>query len=364
MMRAFGLVKSLGGRIAVNRVGLSVEAGQFVSLLGPSGCGKTTTLRMIAGLVAPDVGEIRIGGELVFSSAEGINVPAAKRNIGMVFQSYALWPHYTIYNNVAYPLRVRRLRRAEIEDRVAWALDLVKLGHLRDRYPDELSGGQQQRIALARAVVYSPRLLLLDEPLANLDARVRENVRFEIKELQRKAKIATVYVTHDQSEAMSLSDKVVVMDSGVIAQEGAPGEVYRHPTNEFVAGFVGTSNFIPGTITRIVSGGYIVRTEDGADVSCRSNGYRSDTGEDVLLSIRPEDFEIHMVRPAGVVNSWPAQVIDSAFLGNVVNYRMRVGEWTLQVQAEPHVELQRSDTSIFLSMREERIRVLQRAITT
>lgn len=360
MVRALGLSKSLGNRLVVDRVSLSVEEGELVSVLGPSGCGKTTLLRMIAGLLEPDAGEIRLGSDVVFSSGSGIDVPAAKRNVGMVFQSYALWPHYTVFNNVAYPLRVRRLAGTEMRDRVSWALDLVKLAHLQNRYPGELSGGQQQRIALARAIVYSPRLLLLDEPLANLDARVRESVRFEIRELQRKAKIAAIYVTHDQGEAMSLSDRVIVMEGGKVAQEGPPGDIYRHPASAFVAEFVGTSNFIPGTIAGIEGDRYLVRTDDGADVVCRDRAGRRAAGERVLLSVRPEDFEVHTVRRAAA-NDWSAQVVDSTFLGNVVSYRIAIGRRTVQVQTDTHVGLHRSSDPVFLSVREARARMLDPA---
>lgn len=358
MIRALSLGKRLGGRQVVDGVSFSIDEGQLVSILGPSGCGKTTVLRMIAGLLTPDAGEIQIGGEIVFSSADGIDVPAAQRNVGMVFQSYALWPHYTVFNNVAYPLRVRRLSKPEIQDRIAWALDLVQLADLRDRYPGELSGGQQQRIALARAIVYSPRLLLLDEPLANLDARVRESVRVEIKALQRKARIATLYVTHDQSEAMSLSDRVIVMDGGKIAQDGAPADIYRNPASAFVAGFVGTSNLIPGVVAQVDTQGYIVRTQDGAEISCRAKGARRSVGEDVLLSVRPEDFELQATRPPAGTTHWPAHVLDSSFFGNAVTYRVAAGGQTLQVQTDAYLDLQQSLDTVFLCLRKDRVRLL------
>ena len=235
-----------GAVVAVRGVTFDVGAGEHLTLLGPSGCGKTTTLRAIAGLERPTSGEIRIGGSPVFSSAARVNVPAEDRGLSMVFQSYAIWPHMSVFDNVAYGLRVRKRPAAEVTARVREALDLVQLGDLGRRSAAKLSGGQQQRVALARAFVFSPSVLLFDEPLSNLDAKLRAEMRVELKELQRRLGITSVYVTHDLEEALAISDRVVVMRDGAIEQVGTPGEIYDRPRNTFVADFVGSANLIRG----------------------------------------------------------------------------------------------------------------------
>src|SRR5215813_8790392 len=236
-----------GEFIAVKNVDLTIEKGTFVTLLGPSGCGKTTLLRAIAGLVTPMSGEIVIKGRRVN------DVPIHKRNIGLVFQNYALFPHKTIFDNVGFGLKYRRIDRASIAQRVKRALDIVRLPGVERKLPSELSGGQQQRIALARAIVIEPDVLLLDEPLSALDANLREEMRTELKSIQRELGITTVFVTHDQEEALAMSDRVVVMDHGRIEQRGTPSEVYEHPSSEFVAGFLGNANFIDGTVLKVAS---------------------------------------------------------------------------------------------------------------
>jgi iron(III) transport system ATP-binding protein len=235
------LVVRYGAVVAVGGVTFSVGAGEHLTLLGPSGCGKTTTLRAIAGLERPTSGEIRIGGSAVFSSSPKVNIPAERRGLSMVFQSYAIWPHMSVFDNVAYGLRVRRRPEAEVTARVREALDLVQLGELGARSASKLSGGQQQRVALARAFVFSPSVLLFDEPLSNLDAKLRAEMRVELKELQRRLDITSVYVTHDLEEALAISDRIVVMRDGVIAQVGTPAEIYDRPRNTFVADFVGST---------------------------------------------------------------------------------------------------------------------------
>lgn len=353
-----GLVKSFDNLTVVNQVNINVEAGKLVTFLGPSGCGKTTLLRMIAGLLEPDEGEITISGQLVFSSSKRINIPSAKRNIGMVFQSYAIWPHYDVFGNVAYPLRIRKFSQSEIREKVLKALSLVKIDHLARRYPGELSGGQQQRVALARAVVYSPQLLLLDEPLANLDAQVRESVRFEIKELQKLTKVSTIYVTHDQNEAMVLSDKVVILENGMLIQEGTPFEIYSHPKSKFVAGFIGMSNFIDAKVSRTEEDYMIVETDEGIEIRClsKSSCNRLSPGNRVLLCIRPEDFEIHNSRPKEGVNVFKGRIQRLDFLGNIVNYWVGVEGWDLRVQAHPSFERDRRGDTIFLRISEENIK--------
>jgi iron(III) transport system ATP-binding protein len=359
MLEVTALSKSLGGKSAVNRVTLRAETGEFVSLLGPSGCGKTTTLRMIAGLLSPDEGEITIGDATMYSSALGVDVPAEKRNVGMVFQSYAIWPHCTVFDNVAYPLKLRRTPGIEVRERVDAVLGLVDLHKLRDRFPGELSGGQQQRVALARALVYSPRVLLLDEPLANLDARVRDSVRIEIRALQRKAGITTVYVTHDQGEAMVLSDRVVVMQEGRVAQEDTPSGIYRRPASPFVAAFVGNSNLLPGKVDRIEGEHCVFRLDDALElVSCDASNQWS-VGEPATLAIRPEDFTLHHLKPALRPNLWRVKVLDALYLGNLVFYTVGLGTKTLQVQADPHFEMSRGGPDIYLSLEAERVRAFR-----
>ncbi len=236
---------------AVDGISLSVESGKLLTLLGPSGCGKTTTLRCIAGLERPDGGRIVIGGTTVFDSAGRVFVPPSDRGIGMVFQSYAIWPHMTVFENVAFPLRVARDRTyeaAEIKERVLRTLDMVRMNGFEDRSATQLSGGQQQRLAFARGLVREPKILLLDEPLSNLDAKLREQMRFELKRLQRSLGITTVYVTHDQSEALALSDEIAVFNAGRIVQRGSPQDIYRNPQSQFVADFIGSANFLSGTV--------------------------------------------------------------------------------------------------------------------
>jgi iron(III) transport system ATP-binding protein len=239
-----GLTKKFTGMAAVEDLGLEIKDGEFVSLLGPSGCGKTTTLRLIAGFLEPDAGEIRVNGRVI-SSAK-VLIPPERRNMSMIFQSYAVWPHLTVFQNVAYGLKFKKLSRGEIEKKTERLLHVVHLEALKARYPAELSGGQQQRVALARALVVEPQILLLDEPLSNLDANLREEMRFEIRRLHEQFGITTIYVTHDQGEAMVASDRIVVMNKGKIIQVGAPEEIFDHPTTRFVAEFIGKTNILPG----------------------------------------------------------------------------------------------------------------------
>src|SRR6516225_1922492 len=239
-----GLTKKFTGAAAVDDLDLEIGDSEFVSLLGPSGCGETTTLRLLAGFLQPDAGEIRVGDEIV-SSAHRL-VPPERRNMSMIFQSYAVWPHMTVTQNVAYGLKFKKLSKHEIENKVGKLLGVVHLAELKDRYPAELSGGQQQRVALARALVVEPQILLMDEPLSNLDANLREEMRFEIRRLHEEFKITTVYVTHDQAEAMATSDRIAVMNHGRIEQVDDPHALYTRPKTRFVAGFIGRTNFIEG----------------------------------------------------------------------------------------------------------------------
>ena len=257
---------------AAQDVSFEVPEGKLFTLLGPSGCGKTTTLRSIAGLERPTSGEIEVAGRVVYSSGRGVFVAPNKRNFGMVFQSYAIWPHMNVFQNVAFPLEVRKLKRRDIRDKVMRVLGAVQLDHLVDRDATKLSGGQQQRLALARALVMEPQLLLLDEPLSNLDAKLRGQMRTELKRLQRELSLTTVYVTHDQSEALALSHEIAVMNEGRVVQVGTPRQIYEQPKNQFVADFVGTTNFIGGTVDGARRRQRALRRALGAGRSCRPCG--------------------------------------------------------------------------------------------
>ena len=291
MVEVERLLKRYGDTIAVDQVSLETRREEFLTLLGPSGCGKTTILRCIAGFVRPDAGRVRIG------SKDVTEVPPYRREIGMVFQSYALFPHLTVFENVAFGLRVRRLPRLEIAPRVHRALDLVKLVGLAGRLPRQLSGGQQQRVALARALVYEPRVLLLDEPLSNLDAKLRVEMRAEIRAIQRRLGLTAIYVTHDQEEALSVSDRVAVMRSGRIEQMDTPATVYDRPANAFVAGFVGVSNLLPGEVVSSDGGTTVARLGGGLDV--RAAGVSVGAGRPVWIMARPETIRIEREGRAG-----------------------------------------------------------------
>jgi multiple sugar transport system ATP-binding protein len=282
--------KKFGAVTAVDRLDLTVQAGEFLTLLGPSGCGKTTVLRMIAGLEIPDEGVIRIKDKTVFSSKEGIYIAPGKRGIGLVFQSYALWPHMTVFENVAFGLQVQGTERKELEERVRTSLDYMRLRGMGKRYPQQLSGGQQQRVALARMLVTRPSIFLMDEPLSNLDAKLRMEMRAEIKRLHWEARATTLYVTHDQNEALTLSTQVAVMNRGVLQQVASPHQIYRRPGNLFVADFIGspTINFIPGKIHR-EAGDLVFRNESLVLPAPPEEGL---AGKEVTAAIRPEDIRI------------------------------------------------------------------------
>jgi ABC-type Fe3+/spermidine/putrescine transport system ATPase subunit len=318
---------------AVNRIGFRVLAGEQLTLLGPSGCGKTTTLRAIAGLERPSAGLIRIGGQAVYSSAEGINVPAEKRGLSMVFQSYAIWPHMTVFENVAYGLRVRRKSRQEIETRVREALDLVQMGPYEKRPASALSGGQQQRVALARACVFQPSVLLFDEPLSNLDAKLRADMRIELRELQHRLGITSVYVTHDLEEALAMSDRIVVMRDGNIEQIGSPTEIYNLPRNAFVADFVGSSNLIRGRLRPDLAGdGFIaLETSSGQVVHGVANGLPAPP--EPVFSVRTVYLRLSFERPAAAWNVWPVRVHHCVFQGDFSQVNVTWGDRDLIVRS-------------------------------
>ncbi len=340
------LVKRFGHVRAVDGVDIHIPEGKIITLLGPSGCGKTTTLRCVAGFENADEGKIWIGDQLIFDAQQKINVSPQKRGMGMVFQSYAVWPHMSVFENIAFPLRIRKASQSEVDERVSRAMNMVGIEELRDRLPSAISGGQQQRVAFARAIVYDPAVLLLDEPLSNLDAKLRERMRFEILELQRKIGVTTIYVTHDQEEAMVLSDEVLVMDLGKVIQRGGPEEIYFNPSNEFVADFIGKINFLTGNVKS--------REENHAIVAIQDGGFQGDIetthadfppGASVLVSIRPENIHIHTQQPDIQVNTWQAKMERKNFLGGLFDMEVLINGKILRcrspfaVKAAPGAEV-------------------------
>jgi len=310
------VTKQFGQTLVIKDFSDTFSDGEFITLLGPSGCGKTTLLRMIAGFEKPTTGQISIDGRVV--SGPGVFVPPEKREIGMVFQSYAVWPHMNVFDNVAYPLKIQHRSKEEIASKVEKVLETVHLSQYVDRMPSELSGGQQQRVALGRALIAEPKVLLLDEPLSNLDAKLREEMRFEIKDIAKNLKINVVYVTHDQSEAMTMSDRVIVINSGVVQQMGAPAEIYEHPVNQFVADFVGRINFLKGSSEN----GKI--TIDGVKEPLPYSGEL--TGR-VEVGIRPE--KIRIVDDAGT--GFKGIVISEYYMGDSDDLRIKLGDNILRV---------------------------------
>ncbi len=289
-IRLSGIRKSYGGAVAVENLDLAVKQGEFLTILGPSGCGKTTTLRAIAGLEEPDDGTIRLGDQTVFSRAEGIIVPPEKRGLGLIFQSYALWPHMTVARNITLALKEQKLSKQEVENRLANALELVQMSALKDRYPSELSGGQQQRVAVARLIALRPSVLLMDEPLSNLDAKLRTEMRAGLKRLHRDLKATTVYVTHDQIEALTLSDRIIVMNLGRIMQQGTPYDIYHHPANLFVAEFIGDPGI--NLFTGEVTGGRLAGDAVNLPVADGLSGK-------LVASVRPESIRVAYAAKAG-----------------------------------------------------------------
>jgi iron(III) transport system ATP-binding protein len=318
------LVKEFGDQRALDDVTFAVKEGELFTLLGPSGCGKSTTLMSIAGFQTPERGRIAVGDETFFDASRRVSVAAEQRNLGIVFQSYAVWPHMTVFENLAFPLKVRKLKRKAIRDRVVEVLDLVEMGPYIDRYPHQLSGGQQQRVALGRALVYSPSVLLLDEPFSNLDAKLRERARTWVKELQHTLGLTTIFVTHDQDEALSMSDRVVVMSAGEVQQIGTPEEVYRTPTNRFVAEFVGRVNLIPGVVASSDNNSVVVDIT-GSQHRLTVRGAKA-TGS-VTVAVRPEAVTLMSADDISTngTNTWEASVHTVAFLGDHYEYELNAG---------------------------------------
>ena len=326
------VTKRYGAVIANDHVSLVAERGEMLTLLGPSGCGKTTALRCLTGYSRPDEGRIIIDGQDV------TDLPTYRRNLGMVFQNFALFPHMTVFANVEFPLKVRGMSGPERRVHVEAALKLVKLESLADRYPRQMSGGQQQRVGLARALAYEPSVLLLDEPLSNLDAKLREDMRFEIKDLQTRLGITALYVTHDQSEALALSDRVAIMSAGRVEQLGTPEEIYDDPRSPFVADFIGLSNFLPGRMVGAEHG--LARVAiDGATILTRSNP-GIDPGAEVIVFVRPNDVQVRgrgtaAPTDAAASNDFDGRVSQATYLGDRMDYRIRLaGGQVLRVQSE------------------------------
>lgn len=349
MIKVTDLVKIYpNGRVrAVDGVSFTVDEGQFYTLLGPSGCGKTTTLRCIAGLERADGGSIELDGVAVVG--DRVFVPTYRRNLGMVFQSYAVWPHMTVFENVAFPLKVggQRHKKSVIEDKVEQALTLVGLQQYAKRMATQLSGGQQQRLSLARAIVREPKVLLLDEPLSNLDAKLRERMRGELSAIQRRLGVTTLFVTHDQIEALSMSDTIAVMDTGHIVQEGSPQEIYHRPANEFVASFIGSTNLFRGEIdgTASAPGRIRVKTEFGIIEVPAEPGEQ--IGPTVILAIRPEDIVLRHDDAALDVfdhpNVYESRIGIGLFTGTSVEYYLDVGDTLIQGRTGSREQLRRGD---------------------
>jgi iron(III) transport system ATP-binding protein len=338
------LVKWFGNDRAVDGISFTIPRGKFLTLLGPSGCGKTTTLMSVAGLHGIDAGSIRVGGITYTSKEEGLFLPPEKRDIGMVFQSYAIWPHMTVKQNVAYPLEIRKVVRAEIDERVNDVLGLVGLEDMADKLATQLSGGQQQRTALARAIVSRPRLLLFDEPLSNLDLKLREQMRVELKRIQHEVGITSIYVTHDQAEALVMSDEIIVMSKGRIQQKGGPHEIYARPVNAYVSNFIGVANLLRGRVVQVTAPGCgeVEVAEGGMRIQLPCQlGEGVAQGADAVVSVRPEN--VRAMRENGSAAALEGEVLEAIFLGNYVDCRVRWGDFEWKVIAHPRDRLRKGD---------------------
>ena len=327
-----GLCKTFGQERALKDISFTVRDKEFLTLLGPSGCGKTTTLMSIAGFQRPDQGSISCGDRTFFDQATKVCLKAEDRNLGLVFQSYAIWPHLTVFGNVAFPLTIRRMKRDAVRRRVLDTLELVEMAGYAGRYPHELSGGQQQRVALARALVYSPAVLLLDEPFSNLDAKLRERARAWLKHLQGELGLTTLFVTHDQDEALSLSDRIVVMDEGAVLQVGSPEDIYHRPRTRFVAEFLGHCNILDARAVTATSAGTteLVLLANGRQITVSGEGEALAAGDAVELAVRPEAITLGSQRATGA-NTYPAEVRSVSFLGDHYLYELDLGGLALTV---------------------------------
>ncbi|OXM82780.1 ABC transporter ATP-binding protein [Paenibacillus rigui] len=324
-----GIQKKFGPNVVVDNFNLQIEQGECISFLGPSGCGKTTTLNMIAGFLEPDQGDLLIKGKRMNG------VSSNKRQLGMVFQTYSLFPHMTVFENVAYGLKLRKTPKPEMTKRVNAVLELVKLPHVADRYPKQLSGGQRQRIAIARALVTEPSLLLLDEPLSNLDAKLREELRDELKRLQQEIGVTTIFVTHDQEEALYLSSRIVVLDHGKVEQIGTPWDIYNRPASEFVHTFIGKSNRMQGTVERTGGSTVQLKTDAGFALQADSRDMSFADGEAVSIYVRPEKISISDGTPAAEgSNQVKGTVKSTSFLGAYTECEVEVGPYTIAVRIQ------------------------------
>jgi iron(III) transport system ATP-binding protein len=342
-----GLVKGYGAVRAINGVDFDVEPGSTVTLLGPSGCGKTTTLRCIAGLETPNDGRISIGDDVVFDGATGRSVPPERRRLGMVFQSYAIWPHMTVGANVGFPLKIAGVPGATVREKTAAILELVGLAELQDRSAAALSGGQQQRVALARALVHQPRVVLFDEPLSNLDANLRERMRSELQQLQARLGFTAIYVTHDQAEALALSDRVIIMNRGTIEQQGEPAAVFQEPQTEFTARFLGYSNVLRGVVQAVDGTGVRVLVGDAALVHARWRETEVPRiGENVVVAFRGDRMQINAAPIDATENTYAVEVGSAAFLGTHVEYTMLDGANQFRVDGSVNRALTRGTSCV------------------
>ncbi|MBI3061210.1 MAG: ABC transporter ATP-binding protein [Deltaproteobacteria bacterium] len=320
-------------------VSLEIPEGSLYTFLGPSGCGKTTTLRCVAGLERPEGGRISIDGKAVFASGERVYVPTNKRPIGMVFQSYAIWPHMTVFENVAYPLTIQRRPKSEIRQKVEDVLKIVGLHGLEDRPAPKLSGGQQQRVAFARALVNEPKVMLLDEPLSNLDAKLRVQMRFEIKALQRRVNITTIFVTHDQSEALAISDQIAVMHAGRLIEVGTPHQLYSRPKRKFTATFLGLTNLIEGKVLDLGADSRPGKIETAKGVLSFIPAAGLVKGQPAVLSIRPEHIQVHKQQPQGLENVVEGTIKEAVFMGDAYHCQIAVGDMLLAVHTHPFLSM-------------------------
>ncbi len=339
-LRLVNIVKKYGKLAAVDDLSLEVKEGELLTLLGPSGCGKTTVLRSISGFVAVDSGDVFIGNRRV------TDVLPEKRGIGLVFQNYALWPHMTVFQNLAFGLELKKMPKDKIKAKVEESLAMVKLEGHEDRYPRQLSGGQQQRVALARALVLEPDILLLDEPLSNLDALLREQMRFEIAQIHKQYGITTVYVTHDQTEAMVISDRIAVLDKGRMMQLGKPVDIYSRPANKFVAGFMGTTNFIHGKVADFYGDYMVVATESGLSLYGKGSGL--ERGQEADVAIRPENIDFMPASKTSSgkksLNIFDAKVVRASYVGELIDYQLEIKDSLIRAKGDVRRRLAEGET--------------------
>jgi iron(III) transport system ATP-binding protein len=354
------LSKTFGEVKVVNNFNVVVETGKLLVLLGPSGCGKTTTLRCIAGFEKPDSGIITIGDKVVTDPQNAINLPPEKRGLGMVFQSYAIWPHMTVYDNVAYGLKMRKWSRADIKDRVEEVLELTGLHGLADRPAPMLSGGQMQRVALARNLAYRPDVLLLDEPLSNLDSKLRERLRFELREIQLRLGFTAVYVTHDQAEAVSLADEIILMKDGIIEQQGTAEDIFNKPKSAFVADFIGSANLVPAVVKGEEDKCYLLETPEKVQVKANKSDNLLSKGQSVQLVMRPENIYLSKEKKDGwSVNSWQCDVVVPNYLGTQTRYVISFQSRRLFVTILGSTQAFHANEKVYVHIPPEEIQILE-----